>query len=392
MVARMEGAGNAARGPCRTQGPVGGETLRPAAAALLIPAPFWCPLGQKGSGMNKFAMLLNLAVARAPESVAALWFAGRRKVVDGRRIDAKAQALGELFNAIRVPGVITTIAESRASLRILADKFDTPSPASVTKRDVTIAGGEGERPARIYDTRPDATSRPTLVYIHGGGWVQGGLDTHDGLCGQIALEAGIRVIALDYRLAPEHVWPAGPDDVLAAWLALMAAPDAWGIDPARMAVGGDSAGGNLTAVLMHDLQVRGVVLPKLQVLIYPAVDSRGETRSMEVLKNAYVLPRDRIDWYMDQYVPAGIDRRDPRISPIFSPHLAGQPEALILNAGHDPLWDDGNNYHAALREAGVASRLHSFPGQVHAFVSARRAIPQGAEATSVVSAWLREKL
>ena len=345
-----------------------------------------------GDLMSKLTLLGMLALARAPEPLAALWYAGRRKVVDGRRIDAKAQALGDLFNTIRVPGVVPTLAESRRSLQVLAEKFDTPCPPGVTKRDVTLPGGAGDRPARIYDTQPQGTRRPTLLYIHGGGWVQGGIDTHDGLCGQIALEAGIRVIALDYRLAPEHKWPAAPDDVLAAWEALTSTPAVWGVDPHRLAVGGDSAGGNLTAVLMHDLMGRGGVMPKAQVLIYPAVDAKGETRSMEVLRDAYVLPRDRMDWYMAQYLPEGQGFDDPRISPLMSSRLAGQPPTLILNAGHDPLWDDGNLYHEALTRAGVDSTLHPFPGQVHAFVSARRAIPQGAEATTVIARWLKDRL
>ena len=342
--------------------------------------------------MGKLSLLTSLMIARAPEPLAALWFAGRRKVVDGRRIDAKAQALGELFNAVRVPGVTPTLADSRRSLQMLAENFDLRSPASVTRRDVTLPGAAGDRPARVYDTQPDAANRPTLLYLHGGGWVQGDLETHDGLCGQIALEAGIRVIALDYRLAPEHRFPAGPDDCRAAYRALRATPERWGVDPDRLAVGGDSAGANLTAVLMHDLMAADEALPRVQVLIYPAVDMRMDTPSMHALKDAYVLPRDRIEWYADQYVAAGHDRTDPRGAPFFSDRREGQPEALILHAGHDPLWDDANLYRDALQAAGVAVTMLPYPGQVHAFVSARRAIPQARDAVSRISAWLKPRL
>lgn len=341
--------------------------------------------------MKTLKLLALMALSRAPEPVAALAYAGRRRVVDGRRIDAKAQALGDLFNTVRVPGVIPTLEESRRSLRVLAEKFDLPATPLVTKRDVTLPGAAGDRPARIYDT-VEGGGRPALLYLHGGGWVQGGLDTHDGLCAQIALEAGIRVIALDYRLAPEHPWPAAPDDVLAACRALFDRPGDWGIDPARLAVGGDSAGANLTAVLMHDLNGQGGPLPVAQVLIYPAVDTRMQTRSMAALKDAYVLPADRIDWYLSMYLPQGQDRADPRIAPLFSDQLAGQPPALILQAGHDPLWDDATLYHEALRAAGVASDLLAYPGQVHAFLSARRAIPQARQATSAVAGWLKARL
>ena len=342
--------------------------------------------------MGKLYLLTMMALTRAPAPVAALWFLGRRKVVDGRRIDAKAQALGELFNGIRVPGVTPTLEESRRSLQVLAEKFDLPCPAQVNRRDITLPGAEGPRPARVYDTQPEGTNRPVLLYLHGGGWVQGGIDTHDGLCGQIALEAGIRVISLDYRLAPEHPFPAVSDDVLAAWRALTATPADYGIDPARIAVGGDSAGGNLTAALMHDIATAGLPMPKAQVLIYPAVDAAMKSRSMQALRDAYVLPADRVEWYMQQYLPQGQDRSDPRVAPVNSDRLGDQPQALIIHAGHDPLWDDGALHARALEAAGVPVTLLPYPGQVHAFLSARRALPEAQHATSAISDWRRARL
>lgn len=342
--------------------------------------------------MGKLRMIWQLAIASAPEPVAALLYAGRRKVVDGRRIDAKAQALGEMFNLLRVPGQVPTLADSRAGLRAMAARFDLPSPPGILRRDLMMPGADGLRPARLYDTDLAATDRPALLFIHGGGWVQGDLDTHDGLCGQLALEAGIRVISIDYRLAPEHKFPAGLEDCHAAYAALRADPRAYGVNPALLAVGGDSAGGNLTAALMHGLQAQGLPLPKAQLLIYPAVDPRMDTRSMRMLKDAYVLPRDRIGWYLDQYLPSGQDRADPRVGPIFSPHLAGQPDTLILVGGQDPLWDDGLSYAEALGQQGVRTTILRYPGQIHVFVSARRAVPQGRHATSAMARWLRETL
>ena len=342
--------------------------------------------------MTSARKLWAMALARSPELVAGMALIGRRRVVDGRTMDPKAQALGELFNLVRVPGVVPTLAESRRSLQILASKFDRPCPPGVTRQQTTLPGAEGPRPARLYDTRPQDSRRPTLIYLHGGGWVQGDLDTHDGICGQIALEAQVRVIALDYRLAPEHKFPAAPDDVLAAWRALLADPGRWGADSDRLAVGGDSAGGNLAAALMHDTGALGLPRPRAQVLIYPAVDPAMNSRSMEALKDAYVLPRDRIEWYLTQYLPETQLRTDPRVAPILSPHLAGQPPALITVAGHDPLWDDGLAHAAALQAAGVPVTVHRFPGQVHAFVSARRAIPQGRAAITRLSRWLRATL
>ncbi|GAB4259140.1 MAG: alpha/beta hydrolase [Pararhodobacter sp.] len=342
--------------------------------------------------MGKLKLMAAAMLTSLPGPLVAAWYTGRRRVVDGRVIDAKAQALGELFNLVRVPGVVPTIEESRASLRLMAEKFDLPCPPSVTKRDITLPGAEGPRPARIYDRRPEARDRAALLFIHGGGWVQGDLETHDGLCGQIAEEADIRVIALDYRLAPEHPFPAGPDDVLAAYRALRADPGLLGLDAERLAVGGDSAGGNLTAVLMHDIAEAGLAMPRAQLLIYPGVDATLSSRSMETLRDAYVLPPARIDWYLHQYLPDGTDRGDPRVSPLRSPHLAAQPAACVIVAGHDPLWDDGLAQAEALRDAGVPVEVLRYPGQIHVFVSARRVIPQGFDAISRASAWLKAAL
>jgi len=331
-------------------------------------------------------------LAKSPEGFARLYYTGRRKAVDGRRIDAKAQAVGELLKLVRDTGEEPNLEESRAGLRALAAKFDEPCPDEVYKTDITLPGAAGPRPARMYDAQNSGEPRPTLLYLHGGGWVQGDLETHDGLCGKLAAWAGIRVISLDYRLAPEHPFPAGPDDVLSAYNALIDKAGEWGVDPARMAVGGDSAGGNLTAALMHDLQGAGLPLPNAQLLIYPAVDTRLNTPSMVALKDAYILPVERINWFLDLYVPKGQDRKDPRIAPIFSDRLAGQPEAMIVIGGHDPLWDDGLNYAERLENAGVVVKMVKFPGQIHVFMSATDVIPQGNQAIRQVADWLAAKI
>ena len=189
--------------------------------------------------MSKLAMLSKLASAFAPESLVRLLYRGRLRVVGGRTIDPKAQAVGQLANSLRKPGVIPTLEESRRGLKMMAAKFDEPCPEGVRKQDITLPGGSGDRPARIYDavTGEHDTPRPTLLFLHGGGWIQGDLETHDGMCGKLAKWAGIRVISLDYRLAPEHKFPAAPDDVLAAFQSLQTAPEKWGVDPDNLAVG-----------------------------------------------------------------------------------------------------------------------------------------------------------
>lgn len=342
--------------------------------------------------MRGLRLLWAFALARGPAWLAAAAHAGKRVTIDGRRIDAKALAVGELANFLRPPGQLPTLAESRRSLQILAQKLDLPCPAGVQTRDITLPGAAGPLPARLYDTDLTATGRPALLLLHGGGWVQGGIDTHDGLAGQLALEAGVRVILPEYRLAPEHPFPAAPDDVLAIWRALTEDPAQWGLDPARIFVGGDSAGGNLTAALTHDLAAAGEPVPAGQVLIYPALDEGYATPSMESLRAAYVLPRNRMEWYVAQYLPPGEDPAQPRAAPARSGHLAASPPTFIVVAGHDPLRDDGIEHAARLKALGVPVELKEYPGQIHAFVSIRKAIPDGVAAVGDIARWLRARL
>lgn len=341
--------------------------------------------------MSKMAVLTAFALTRAPVWMQRLAYGRRRVTVDGRRIDWSALAVGELARHIRPLGT-PVLEDSRRGLRLLAQKLDLPCPPQVQVRDLSLPGAAGPLPARIYDTELTAQGRPAVLFLHGGGWVQGGIDTHDGLCGQLALEAGVRVIAVEYRLAPENPWPAGPDDCLAVWRALMADPGAVGIDPARVVVAGDSAGGNLAAVLVHDLAEAGEAGPVGQALIYPALDAGYATPAMASLAEAYLLPRDRMEWYVAQYLPPETDPFHPRAAPARSAHLVASPPTLIVTAGHDPLRDDGAEHAERLRALGVPVEYREFPGQIHAFLSVRKAIPEGIEAVSVVANWLRARL
>ncbi|MBV7380285.1 alpha/beta hydrolase [Maritimibacter dapengensis] len=337
--------------------------------------------------MSKAKTIWALLKVIAPTAITRM-LVGHRPVVDGRRIDAEAQAASALVSLLRDPDAMPSVEESRRQLSNMAAKFDQPCPDDVVTRDIEIAGAFGPRRARVYvpsDGDPDGALH-TLFYLHGGGWVQGGIDTHDGLCGHIAKDAGIRVISYDYVLAPERRFPDAPDDVLAAYRSLLAAD--LGIEPAQLIVGGDSAGANLAAVLMHDLQEAGAPMPRGQLLIYPSVDGRLESRSMETLADQPLLPRKRIEWFLEHYLPEGQDRTVPRLSPLFSPLHVGQPPALIIVGGHDPLWDDGIAYAEALERAGVPVTLLRYEGQVHAFLSLTKVIREGREARDAAIAWL----
>ena len=342
--------------------------------------------------MSRLAVISTLLALSLPESLLRVAMAGRLRNVDGRTIDPKAQILGNLANRIR-GDTLPTVEESRAQLDAMTAKLDRPRPDSVSIRDITLPGGAAACPARLYaprDVAPDGDA-PLLLYLHGGGWVQGGIGSHDGLCGTLAEEAGMRVISLDYRLAPEHKFPAAPDDVLAAYLSLLNGTT-FGVSPDKLIVCGDSAGGNLTAGLMHDLARHGHPMPAGQLLIYPALDGRLQSASMQSLRDAFLLPRERIDWYLDLYLPDGHDREDPRFSAGLSPHLGAQPPALIIVAGHDPLRDEASAHAENLTAAGVTAEVIEYPGQIHAFVSLTKVLPQGRAAVSRSAAWLRDIL
>lgn len=337
----------------------------------------------------KLAWSLLKVIAPAPVTRALV---RHRPVVDGRRIDAEAQAASELILQLRDPQNMPSVEESRAQLAAMAARFDQPCPKDVVTRDITLDGAKGPRRARIYvpaGADPLAPA-PTLFFLHGGGWVQGSIETHDGLCGHIAKGAKMRVVSYDYLLAPEHRFPDLPDDVLAAYRSLLAGP--LGVSRDRLFVGGDSAGANLTAVLMHDLAEADEPWPAGQVLIYPAVDGRMNSRSADALADQPLLPRSRIEFFLEHYLPEGQDLGVPRLSPINSPHLSGQPPALIIAGGHDPLWDDALAYKAALEAAGVAVTFRPYEGQIHAFLSVTKVISQGREARGEVIDWLRGRL
>jgi acetyl esterase len=311
----------------------------------------------------------------------------------GRTMDPKAQIVGEFVKSIRVPGYFPPLPELRQQLRTMVTLMDEPAPPLARIEDIQIPGRAGAVPARVYDgVGGDGADRPGVAYFHGGGWVQGDLETHHGLCARLALSSGAVVVAVDYRLAPEHPFPAAVEDCLDAYRWLRSRGREIGVDPARVAVAGDSAGGNLAAVVSQQAAAAGEPIPTCQVLIYPALDFALDTPSHRELKDAHIIPRDRILWYAEQYLPADVDRRDPRASPLHAGNLAGQPPALVITAGFDPLRDEARAYADGLRAAKVHVVYHEYPGQIHAFVSLTKAIPQGLACTAEIGDFLRRRL
>jgi acetyl esterase len=262
-------------------------------------------------------------------------------------------------------------------------------PVGVEER--TVAGASGPLGARFYVPAGASEPGPMLVFFHGGGWVEGSPATHDPSCRLLAHLAGVRVLSVDYRLAPEHPFPAAADDALAAYMDVARRAADFGVDPARLAVGGDSAGGNLAAVTAQALRVAPPVpAPAFQLLVYPALDMSRRHPSRLEFGEGFLLTEASMAWYEDQYVPDRARRTDPRVSPLLAPDLSGLPPAYIATALADPLRDEGESYAERLRAAGVTVALHRHP-QIHGFFSLT-AMRSGLRGLTLTAGALRQGL
>ncbi|HEX8793625.1 MAG TPA: alpha/beta hydrolase, partial [Polyangiaceae bacterium] len=239
-----------------------------------------------------------------------------RRTEEGYEMNLQMQVLMRLIELMRVPPMHEgTVQQARATMDRAAPTLDFEPRAGVSVRNTTVAGAAGALRARVYTPASvrGGTAAPGLVYFHGGGWVVGSLDSHDRVCRVLADEAGVVLVAVDYRLAPEHPFPAAADDAIAATRAILAEARAFGIDPARVAVGGDSAGGNLGAVVAQAL--RGDARrPLFQVLVYPGTDMTRSMRSHGQFRDSYFLSKAASDWYLEQYMGNQGAERDPRAS------------------------------------------------------------------------------
>jgi acetyl esterase len=270
----------------------------------------------------------------------------------------------------------------RAGYRMQRQAQNLNAPKDVEARDLPVAGGKGEIPARLYTPAGAATPSGLLVYFHGGGFVIGDLETHDGHCRRLAAGSGCRVMAVDYRLAPEHPFPEGHDDALAAtkWAFDHAAE--LGADPARIAVGGDSAGGNLAASIALDLVGDPARKVAFQLLLYPGIWPDEETQSRKDLDGP-VLTRAALDWF--EKLLAAVGHPHAHRAMIGSRDLTGAPPALVVTAGFDPLQDEGRDYAQRLKAAGVKTDLVHYPTLVHDFYimgDVSPAVPKAAAETA----------
>jgi acetyl esterase len=258
--------------------------------------------------------------------------------------------------------------------------------------DRTLPGADGPRRARVYTPAIARGGRaPCLAWFHGGGFVLGSIESHDGVCRALASRAGVVVVSVDYRLAPEHRFPAGLDDAIAATRWVLANAATIGIDPARVGVGGDSAGGNLAALVAQELR-SAPLKPVFQLLVYPVTDMTRSLPSHRFFRTGFTLPELSILWFRELYLPDLKLESDPRTSPLFAADLSGLPQALVVTAGFDPLRDEGRAYADRMRDAGVEVAFECSKGSMHGFLNTAGAIEESARVLDLVALRLREGL
>jgi acetyl esterase len=310
-------------------------------------------------------------------------------------LDPQARAVIELVAKSGRPAYHTLTPKDARQLFLETRPASTPTPPEIgSVRDVVADGRSAAIPLRVY--RPagvaDATRLPAYVYFHGGGWVIGSLDTHDVLCRQLTAASGASVVSVDYRLAPEHKFPAAADDAWAATGWIVAHAGELGLDAGRLAVGGDSAGGNLAAVVALMARDAGGPAIRQQVLLYPVTDVMRETRSYADFAEGYMLTRDSMRWFIAHYLRSREDARDWRVSPLRAPSLAGLPPALVVTAGHDPLRDEGEQYAGRLRDAGVVVDYVCYGGMIHGFAGMGKLLDAAQRVVALVGDSLRQAL
>jgi len=324
--------------------------------------------------MKSLMRWLVRGMLNRPDAALVKQSGGNTRTVAGRTLDPRFQFL-----------------EAQARKRPLPDPFDQHAGRAGTDELVYMFGGKPEPgvrwsavvipadgrsiPARIYLPAKQNPATPLMVFYHFGGGVVGNLETCHAFCSILANAMAAPVLSVDYRLAPEHRWPAGLDDAAQAYVWALANAAKFGAPTGKASVGGDSMGGNFSAIVCQEMKRRGGAAPVLQLLIYPATDLTAQGGSMRDFADAFPLTADAMAWFMSQYLPAGADLRDPRLSPALEEDLRGLPPALVYTAGFDPLSDQGAAYAKALSAVGVATRFHCFDNLAHGFTAFTGAIP-----------------
>ena len=303
-------------------------------------------------------------------------------------IDPQAREVIDYLAGLGLPPIDRIpAAEARRQYRETRAALRPRAPELAEVRDLEASGAMGPIPLRLY--RPAPGALPVFIYFHGGGWVVGDLDTHDVVCRQVACQAHAAVIAVDYRLAPEHRFPAAADDAWGATTWIAAHGGELEIDPTRIAVGGDSAGGGLAAVVALMARDSRKLRLALQVLVYPVLDLRAQSASYSAYAEGYLLTRAAMLWYIAQYAPTPDAVNDWRASPLLAPWVHGVAPALIVSAELDPLFDEGEAYARRLQGARVPVQHQRVDGMVHGFLTMGGKVDAANHAVETIAAALR---
>jgi acetyl esterase len=301
-------------------------------------------------------------------------------------LDAMIKANRPAFEAL-------TPVQARQQMKEVRVLLKQPVPQVAEVRDLTATGPHGDIPVRLYRAKAvtAGAAQPALIFFHGGGWVFGDLETHDNLCRALANSADCTVLSVDYRLAPEHKFPAAVDDSWAVFTWVHANATKLSIDPEKLAIGGDSAGGNLAAVVALLAQRNGGPRIATQMLLYPVTDMAMTTESYKQLAIGYNLTASVMAWFRDLYLKSPAEIVDWRASPILATNLAGLPPAYIAVAGCDPLHDEGVAFAKLLERNNVPVTLRDFSGQMHGFASMSGFLKAADEVIADVGAALRNR-
>lgn len=307
----------------------------------------------------------------------------------GRTLEPRLQFLAA--RARKTPAMESLSVEEarRGEAAAIAQVTGDPEPG-VRWEDLSVPGAAGEIPARAYRPQVQDPSAPLLVWAHMGGGVIGSIETTHAFCTLLAKVARCPVLSIGYRLAPEHRFPAGLEDVLAAYRWGRDHAGRFGAPDGHAAVGGDSMGGNFAAIVCQELKRAGEPQPALQLLVYPCTDVASQTASMQTFGDAFPLSRPMMDWFMGHYLGPGDDPADPRLSPLRARSLKGLAPAVVATAGFDPLVDQGEAYAKALRDAGVPVAYRCYDGLAHAFTAFTGAVPTADVACREIAGLVRE--
>ncbi|MDO6964414.1 alpha/beta hydrolase [Rhizobium alvei] len=328
------------------------------------------------------------AACRLPLPIMKL-LSGKPAQIDGRQLDPVVQFMVRYF--AEPPGTLASVQETRDGFDVQGNWLTHPPEPSVRIEAWSFQGPAGEVRCEIH--RPaslPAKDAPVLIFFHGGGHVAGSLDSHRDVCRQLAHDGRCAVIAVDYRLAPEHRFPVGINDCIAAFDSVVANAEMLGIDPARIGLGGDSAGGNAAAVVAQQRR-KAAFPPRLQMLWVPWLDMSKQSRSYQLFAEGFFLEKAKMEWYTDLYLSKPDDALDPMASPLLG-DVDGVCPAVLLIAGFDPLRDEGLAYGEKLKAAGVPTVVRLFDGLVHPFINVAGYVPAANAAFSEATRYLRERL